>query len=343
MSLYERVGGLSVEVESVEVERLELRVSPEFTRVTSVVRLRGGGEEGAGEDVTYDGEAHDHPRLPLEDAHDLHSFSQLLGAQELFVAEPSQHAYVDYRRWAYESAALDLALRQADRSLPHVIGREPRPLTFVISTRLPEDDPAGPVRAWREHYPTLRFKLDPTSDWDEGLVEELAATGAVACLDLKGQYRGTVVDQRADARLYSLVAEGFPDAWLEDPDLDDPEADAVLEPHRGRITWDAPIHSVADVDALAFAPRCLNVKPSRFGSVQRLFDFYDACEERGVVLYGGGQWELGPGRRHIQLLASLFHPETPNDVAPKEFNSGGPRAALPAPPLEPAAAEAGFR
>ena len=41
--------------------------------------------------------------------------------------------------------------------------------------------------------------------------------------------------------------------------------------------------------------------------MRRLFDFYDACEREGIGLYGGGQFELGPGRDQIQLLASLFH------------------------------------
>ena len=33
-------------------------------------------------------------------------------------------------------------------------------------------------------------------------------------------------------------------------------------------------------------------------------------------MYGGGMGELGVGRGQIELLAALFHPEAPNDVAP---------------------------
>ena len=117
----------------------------------------------------------------------------------------------------------------------------------------------------------------------------------------------------------------------------------MLEPHRARLTWDFPIHSVADVEALEFRPECLNSKPSRFGSVERLFDFYDHCEQRGIEVYGGGQFELGPGRGQIQHLASLFHADAPNDVAPKEYNEGGPRPGLPQSPLPPASREPGFR
>ena len=89
---------------------------------------------------------------------------------------------------------------------------------------------------------------------------------------------------------------------------------------------------MADAEALPFPPRCLNVKPSRFGTVQRLFDFYEWCEVRGVAMYGGGQFELGIGRLQIQELASLFHPDMPNDVAPPEFNAQEiPRGVQPSP------------
>ncbi len=142
--------------------------------------------------------------------------------------------------------------------------------------------------------------------------------------------------------LYRRVAEGFPEAWIEDPALDE-ETDAVLEPHRARITWDAPIHSWADVEALPFAPRCLNCKPSRFGSVARLFEFYDRCAEHGIALYGGGQFELGVGRGQIQLLAGLFHPDGPNDVAPGGYNAPEPLAGLPVSPLDPRPAPTGFQ
>jgi hypothetical protein len=174
-------------------------------------------------------------------------------------------------------------------------------------------------------------------------VSALAATGAVESVDLKGAYRGTVVDNPADARLYRLVAEGLPEAWIEDPDLSDPEAAAVLEPHRRRITWDAVIHSVADIEGLPFPPRTLNMKPSRFGSVRRLLDAYDWCERNGVRVYGGGQFELGPGRGQIQYLASLFGPDEPNDVAPVGFHGAEVPEGLASSPLAPAASPTGFR
>ena len=85
----------------------------------------------------------------------------------------------------------------------------------------------------------------------------------------------------------------------------------------------------------------MNVKPSRFGSVERLFAAYDYCEAHGIGAYGGGQWELGPGRGQIQLLASLFHPATPNDVAPRAFNME-PKEGLPESPLDVEPRKTGF-
>ena len=142
--------------------------------------------------------------------------------------------------------------------------------------------------------------------------------------------------------LYERVATTFPDAWIEDPWLTD-ETRRILEPHRDRLTWDAPIHGLADIDALPWPPRMVNVKPSRVGSLQELFTMYDVCDERGIGMYGGGQGENSVGRGHIQLLAGLFHPDTPNDVAPRPYNDDVPPPGLPDSPLDPDPAPIGFR
>jgi hypothetical protein len=337
VSLYDAVKDLSLRVEGYELEPLELQARPDFLRKTTVVHLQGEGEEGIGEDVTYHAELHDAvyargPVHPLAGEWTLGTFSEHLGELVMFDEEPPMHAYLDYRRWAYESAALDLALRQAGKSLGEAVGRTAQPVSFVVSMGLGSPPSLEPVTSWLALYPALRFKLDANPEWTDEFVARLAATGAVDSIDLKGQYRGTVVDTPADPELYRRVAEGLPDAWVEDPWLNDATT-PVLEPHRDRITWDAIIHSVEDIDNLPWPPRTVNVKPSRFGSVARLFAAYDYCEEHGIGAYGGGQWELGPGRGQIQVLASLFHPDTPNDVAPREYNLGA-QPGLPESPLD---------
>jgi hypothetical protein len=66
-----------------------------------------------------------------------------------------------------------------------------------------------------------------------------------------------------------------------------------------------------------------------------LLECIEHCEANAIRMYGGGQFELGVGRSHIQVLASLFYSDGPNDVAPKEYNLLGPRTGLPRSPLPP--------
>jgi hypothetical protein len=352
VSTFDRIADLPVEIDSYELDELELKVSEEFTRLSTVVRLRGGGEEGVGEDVTYEGLDHlalrdAGPVQPLSGSHTIGGFGELAGELDLFPSPPVREVSRIYRRWAFESAALDLALRQAGRSLADAVGREPRPVTFVVSMRLGEPPSLEPLRLRRDGHPNLRFKLDPTAGWDDAFVAELAALGVVDSVDFKGHYKGTPVDLETDPVLYERVITALPGAWIEDPDLT-PETERVLDSHRDRITWDAPIHSIDDIAAVTFGgeampPKMVNIKPSRFGSLGALLAAYDYCDENGIGAYGGGQFELGPGRGQIQYLASLFHPDTPNDVAPGGYNHSKPPPGLPDSPLEPAPTATGFR
>jgi L-alanine-DL-glutamate epimerase-like enolase superfamily enzyme len=344
---YDHLASLPLTVEQYDLEALE-RPGPQWTRKTTVFHLRGGGEEGVGEDVTYAPEDQEHqqrtgPVLPLAGAWTLDSFSEHLAGLDLFHGmPPDMPAFLDYRRWALESAALDLALRQAGESLHGLLGREARPLTFGVSLRIAGS--ADPVRERIEAYGKVRYKIDYEAEWTEALIADLASTGAVDVIDFKGAYKGTVVDVDTVPEVYRHCAEAFPDAWLEDPDLTDEQAAEVLRPHQDRITWDAPIHSVDDIVRFGIEPKGLNCKPSRFGALRKLFDFYDHCEAAGIVLYGGGQSELGPGRGQIQLLAAIFHPDGPNDVAPGGWDQADfPRTGLAVSPLDPAPEPTGFR
>src|SRR6201999_330879 len=51
---WDRIADLPFEVESHSLEGLELAFSEEFTRMTTLIKLQGGGFEGIGEDVVYD-------------------------------------------------------------------------------------------------------------------------------------------------------------------------------------------------------------------------------------------------------------------------------------------------
>jgi L-alanine-DL-glutamate epimerase-like enolase superfamily enzyme len=344
---YERVARLPVAIERCELLPLVRDTSGGFTKVSIVVRLSGGGHEGEGEDVTWD--QIDQIELLrggdqlawLRGSRTFDEFSTLLGLANLFPVDPIRDSARFYRRWAFESAALDLALRQSGLSLHEAVGREARPVHFVASVRLGEPPSLAPLHTLLGVDPGLRFKLDPTPGWDDALISELARLGCVDVVDLKGSYRDLNVAMPPEAGLYRRVIEGLPVAWIEDPATGDGTAD-LLELHRDRIAWDEPIHSVADIDALPRRPLMLNLKPARFGSVRALFDAYDHCAAHGIGAYGGGMFEQGPGRGQLQYLASLFHPDGPNDIAPAGYNLQSPSPDLPRSPLAPEPHTTGF-
>jgi hypothetical protein len=345
---YARVAELPLLIDRCELVPLVRDTSSGFTKVSIVVRLTGGGHAGEGEDITWD-QIDQIEQLRragdlawLRGRRTLDEFSTLLGLADLFPVEPIRESVRQYRRWAFESAALDLALRQNGLSLHGALGREPKPVTFVVSTRIDDAGGLDALRTLRDLVPTLRFKLDPVPSWNDDLLAELVSLACVDVVDMKGLYRNAAVAMEPEPELYRRVFEALPEAWIEDPALTDGTA-GLLDRHRDRITWDVPIESVGDIEALPWPPRHLNLKPARFGSVRRLFDVYDYCEARGIGAYGGGMFEQGPGRGQLQYLASLFHPEGPNDLAPVAYNLQRDAKDLPRSPLPPEPHDVGFR
>ena len=355
MSHYARLASLPVEISGYELSAHDLELGS-FTRGSTVVELSGAGETGLGEDVVYD--VLDH--IAHRDAGPVHDFTgvttlgefcELVGGLDLFGGTPPlMEASAHYRRWAYESSALDLALRQAGIPLHEALGIDPKPLKFICSTRLSGvPDPAGrvasnlePITKRLERYPGLRFKLDPENDWTPELIEELKGLAGVDVLDMKGHYKDTPVDVETDPELYARSIAAFPEAWIEDADLT-PETREVLAGHEDRLTWDAPMHSLEDVKALEREPQAINSKPSRWGSIEELLKVYAHCEQRGIEIYSGGQSEVSVGRGQVQYLSSLFHPDSTNDIAPSGYNDPSVPAGLPSPPMDPVPSAVGFR
>jgi len=353
MTLYDRVADRPLEVAGVALDRHEMDTSAGFTRVSTVVELQGPDAVGRGEDVTY--EAEDHETLHEADAagdldwdlagsYTVDSFSTALDDRDLFPEPPEQGTFRHYRRWAVESAALDLALRRADTTFAAAFDRTYDPVRFVVSTRLDTggDPTADRVHAWLDVDATLEFKLDPTSAWDRDLLAELAATDAVRILDFKNYYEGTDVDAAPDPALYRRAVEAFPDAVFEDTKLTDETRDA-LEGTHDRLSWDYPVTSVESVRELPVDPEWLNIKPSRFGTIESLLATVEYCLDSDITMYGGGQYELAVGREHLHALASAFYPDSPNDVAPRAYNVPEPHPDVPASPLDPPADPVGFR
>ncbi|WP_144904046.1 enolase-like domain-containing protein [Halobellus captivus] len=359
--LFDAVADLPLSIESAERTRRERDTSSGFLRVTTTFHLtgsepeepetagsasHGGKHVGRGEDVSYDTADHDAladaPSFDFAGEYTFAEFSAYLDDVDLFPTKPPERETArHYRRWAVESAALDLALRQNDLSLASAVGRDPESLRFVVSTRLGDPPTTDRLEAILDTYPGTEFKLDPTPEWESGLIDAVAATDAVRILDLKGLYEGTEVDAEPDPTLYERLLDAFSDAVFEDPAFTD-ETRPLFDGAEGRVSWDYPITGVESVEALPFEPEWLNVKPSRFGTVESLFETIEWAEARDIDLYGGGQFELGVGRDHIQLLASLFYPDGPNDVAPGGYNDPDVAAGLPRSPLDAPRNELGF-
>ena len=327
-ALFDRLAALDVEVDHLALERLEFE-TVRWVRVSTVVAISGGGHTGRGEDVSYatpDQDAHQRMDLPaLSGRRTLAEWSAVLDQTNLFPVPPSVPEARDYRRWAYESALLDLALRQDGSNLATALGREAKPVRFCAS-------PTGDPRALLSQYPELELKVDANVDWAADDMAYLVATDRVRVVDLKGHYSGDWNRLPDDPLAFSTaVLKAFPDAVIEDPMLG-----AVMEPlitaHARRMSFDAPVHSLADLLRLPETGWC-NIKPSRFATVARLLECIDHCERASIQMYGGGQFELGPGRRQIQAIAGTLYPEGPNDVAPGGYNAAHPSDGLPASPL----------
>jgi hypothetical protein len=90
----------------------------------------------------------------------------------LFAGEPQMAASRDYRRWAFESAALDLALRQAGLSFAGARARVPARAFRRLDAR-------RRVRVAGAH-PELELKLDPDNEWDRRSCSGSRRPGACA-------------------------------------------------------------------------------------------------------------------------------------------------------------------
>ena len=335
MSTYSLIAGLPLVVESYELEGLEQAVSSDFVRRTTVIRLHGRGEEGVGEDVIYD--ADDQLRLqaagPVLDLAGTHTLDSL--------SAPRSEGLPDYRRWGFESAALDLALRQAGASAAR--GARARAAAGHLRRLAPRSPTATPARL--RSLPGMRFKLDPTSDWDGRSSRSSPRLGTVDVVDFKEAYDWRDADSHA-------AAEPLPDRSIDAlagrPDRGPGPRPTRRRPRSSRRTTTGSRgtrRSTRSPTSTRCRSRRRSSTRSRRASARprRCSHFYDTCAERGIALYGGGQFELGPGRGQIQYLASLFHPDAANDVAPGEYNLVPTPPGLPTSPLPASAAPVGFR
>lgn len=321
-SLYAGVCTLPVKIEEVTLELLEQRTSSGWLRRTTLVTLHGSGVVGRGEDVNYSSAEQlnfaQSTKAQIQGHYEsFGAFSRALDSTGLFFDKaPEQATSILYRRWAFESAALDLALRQADTSLAEIWQLNTKALRFVVSTGLGATPSTDPLDQKLAANPNLEFKVDYSEGFTDSFIEELSRY-KIACVDFKGHYHGSFSGAPVDTDRYCAVAKAFPSVVLEDPGFSGLEA---LAPQRDRLSWDYPIRSVADLNLMP-PTAWINMKPSRFGFLSEYLRAVEFCYGREIKLYGGGQFELGIGRSQAQELASLFYPDGPNDLAPSDYNN----------------------
>ena len=243
----------------------------------------------------------------------------------------------------YESTALDLALRQAGTSLHAAVGREPRPLRFVVSLRLGEPPTLEPVSQAPRALPGAALQARPDHRLDARAHRGPRGDGRRRLGRLQGPLRR--LDRRPARRSRPLPPRRrrLPRRLDRGPRADrgdrrDPRSrTATASPGTRRST----------------ASRTSRPCPSRRGwstSSRRAWGRCARCSaptstarRAASGCTAAGSSSSGPGRGHIQYLASVFHPDTPNDVAPGGYNEPDVPAGLPDSPLEPVAHATGFR
>jgi hypothetical protein len=355
--ILEAVLPLPVSIERLTTSQLELGGATAFTRITTIVELHGEGHVGRGEDIAYSSDAQEQLPAVLE-ALDvagewtIGSLSAHLDGQRIDVSNAMGDDKPGYHRWAVESAALDLALRQAGTDLATLVGEPWHPVRVSLSMGLGSPPSVDVVRGWLERDASTTFKLDTNTEWDHELVAELASLpGAVSTVDFKALYTGDWAHTDFAPALYAAVGSGLPDALIEDAKLNDDVEDALDEDALGRLAWDYPITQPHDVPGIEgsrshysdLRPGAVNIKPSRFGSLERLLGTIMLCDDEGIPCYSGGQYELGIGRTQVQEIASLCYPDAPNDCAPVMFHGATPESDdVPLGPVEPPTGRVGF-
>ncbi|MBC8404415.1 MAG: hypothetical protein H8E15_04260 [Planctomycetes bacterium] len=195
-SLYARICQLPLSVESVTYEAKQMETGSGWMRSTTTVVLHGAGYDGRGEDVTYSNEEQQSfwdaaPEIPQATYANFEAYSRSLDALDpyLFATPPAQASARLYRRWAFESAGLDLALRQANTNLAELLALPYRPMRFVASTGLGNPPSTSPLQEKLAASPNLEFKIDYSEGFDDDFLKRLTAF-KIACIDFKGHYHG---------------------------------------------------------------------------------------------------------------------------------------------------------
>ncbi len=292
----------------VTLDALDYRVAivkaqdyPDPGRPCGWLSLHGAGLSGSGENVAWTEAAH------ADDANALRIYAQTLCPITASVAQLVDdlgNRFSPYARFAFESALVDLALKQQGHSLVSV-DRVNLSLPKRVSLRYRVSfaacpDPVALMQRLERYYERPHFKVDVHPQWSAQVVAQLGASRLVSTLDFKAQAMGTAFVQRLRVHV--------PDAIFEDV------ADAPYP--SGPLAWDKCILSPNDIDARVAPGVMFNLKGPRLGGLFALLAAIDRCQQHDAPFYMGGMFELGAGRRQAQQLAALMCADAPNDLAP---------------------------
>jgi L-alanine-DL-glutamate epimerase-like enolase superfamily enzyme len=305
---------LSVEKAHVALDAIELPSYPDEPRPSSTIALAGGQQTGTGENVAWSRDDHHNFQRQIDTGDYTHrgSLGSFLRAIGAIVPDA-------YQRAAIESAAVDLALRQARTNLEELAASDFSDTRYVRSFAA-SPDPLPELVAHREQNPEIEIKLDVHPAWEEETLERLANLRNISVLDFKHQ--GTPATQTA-------VAEALPAPWLEDPGQLGERPSGILA---RRFSLDAALTSGNPEDMLRrMNPAAVNLKVPRMGGVLALLRAAAFCEVEKRPFYFGGMFEVSVGRAQARELASLLAPGGPNDLAPipREANHEFPPSLRP--------------
>ena len=236
MSLYDLVASLPLTHRGLRARRprphglLRLRAQDHGDR-----RCTAAASEGRGEDVTYEAGG---PRRPAGRRAGARAGGRVHVRLLLRAPRDARHSSRATRpsRRLPPLPALGLRVRGArPRAAPgrHVAARAARPhgraghVRRLLADGRAADDRPGHAPARRLPGAALQARRDAGLDRRADR-RSCRQTGAVDSIDFKGAYKGTVVDVETDPAFYRRIAEAFPDAWLEDPDLETEEARHAL-------------------------------------------------------------------------------------------------------------------
>ena len=146
--------------------------------------------------------------LGLAGTHTIASLSEQLDGHALFTGEPGMHAVARLPPLGVRERGARSRAAPGRHALGEVVGREPAPLRFVVSTR-------ADLATGSPSHPALEFKVDPIpGEWDAAHMERWRRRAA-SRLDLKAYYDGTVSTTRRTPTS-TRRRRVLPDAVLED-------------------------------------------------------------------------------------------------------------------------------